>query len=106
MDQIIRWTSPLTELRVVGVDLTTCRVWVSYQQGPRELDVEPVSVALDGEDTVLTVDLTQEQTAAFREGAVKVQVNWVTQEGRRDATVIKSVSVLPNLLEEVKGYGD
>jgi len=106
MDEIIRYTSPLRALRVMGQNIEGCRVWVSYEQGPRELDVEPVSMEWDGEGTVLTVDLTQEQTAKFREGSVKVQVNWVTPEGRRDATVTKTIGVLENLLEEVKGYGD
>lgn len=103
---MIQWTSPTDELRVRGVDLTGCDVWVSYQQRKVELDVKATTVAFDGSDTTVTVELAQAQTAMFKPGTVQVQVNWVTLEGRRDATLAKEDEVHVNLLEHEVAYGD
>lgn len=103
---IIQWTSPTDELTIRGVDLTGCDVWVSYQQRKAELDVKAASVSYDGADTTVTVELTQAQTALFRPGAVQVQANWVTADGRRDATLVKEDTVYLNLLEREVAYGE
>lgn len=39
-----RYTTPTIELTVEGVDLAGNRVWVSFRQAARKLDVEPESL--------------------------------------------------------------
>ena len=51
----------------------------------------------DGVSTV-TPELTQEQTALFSAGDAKIQLNWKIA-GKRDATAVKAIRVLPNLLD-------
>lgn len=84
---IIRYTSPVDAFVIEGIDLTGCVVWVSYEQGQRQLDV-PAEVSYDGSDTHLSVHLSQEETGLFFEGVVSVQVNWIYPDGQRDATKV------------------
>lgn len=98
-----RYTTPTHELTVEGHDLTAAdRVWVTYRQGGRTWDLEPSSAELSGEDTVLTVELTQEQTGALAVGTARVQVNWM-EGARRNATEIAIVQVADNLMPRVVG---
>lgn len=100
-----RWTTPTHTIRVKGADLTGCDVWVTYTQRSRQLEVFDPPTVLDGEDSVITVELTQEQTSTFSVGTpVDVQVNWVTPEGARDATVTKAIEVTRNDLNREQGY--
>ena len=103
---VIQYTTPIERAVVEGVDLTGCDVWLSFQQGRRELDVKASSVTYDGEDTTVEVPLTQLQTAGFKAGTVQMQCNWVTPEGSRDATVLAEVEWGLNLLERVVEYGE
>lgn len=103
---MIQYTTPTDELTVKGVDLTGYEVWASYRQRSRRLDVQATDVTYDGEDTTILIPLTQEQTGAFSCGKVSIQVNWLTPEGKRDATTIKTVEVGANLLDRVMEYGD
>ena len=100
-----RYTTPTIELTVEGHDLTASDVYVTMRQQGRELTIEDADVALDGEDTVITFALTQEQSATFREGRAKVEVNWVDADGFRNATAIEEMSVTPNLLNQVIEHG-
>lgn len=100
----IQYTTPIEQFVIEDTDLTGCRVWVSYQQGKRELDVEATSITFDESDSTIAVQLTQEQSAMFRAGKVKIQVNWITFDGYRGATEIKDVEWLPNLLEHEVSY--
>ena len=103
---VIQYTTPTERAVVEGADLTGCDVWVSFQQGRRELDVKASSVTYDGTDSTVEVPLTQLQTAGFRPGTVKLQVNWVTSTNERDATILAEVEWGENLLERVVEYGD
>ena len=103
---MIQYTTPTNTHIVKGIDLTGCDVWVSYEQGKVEVDIKASDISFDGEDTTLSVTLTQEQTASFRVGKVTHQVNWVYPDGSRDATNQKIITVEPNLLNKVVNYGD
>ena len=103
---MIQYTTPTAQLVVEGVDITGCDVWVSWQQGQRELDMLADTVEYDGKDTTITVTLTQLQTAKFHKGKVRVQVNWVTVDNYRDATEQKDVDWYGNLLEHEVSYAD
>lgn len=96
-----RYTTPSIMLTLKGVDITTYDVYVTITQGGNSITVENPPAQLVGCNTVLTVTLTQEQSAQFHAGMVDVQVNWVDIAGRRSATKIKRVGIDANLLDEV-----
>lgn len=98
---MIRYTTPTVTLTVEGVDLTAQEVYVTFQQRNRTLTIQSPSMELSGEDTVITVPLTQVQTGGMSEGTASVQVNWLDGQGHRDATTIGTVEVGRNLLAEV-----
>lgn len=104
-----RYTTPTLTIIVEGIDLTAMDVRVTLKQGKRSLtisDPEMETVSEEGRtDTKLDVTLTQEQTALFEAVPCKVQVNFIDQDGARDATECKTVDVWPNLLPEVIAYG-
>lgn len=100
-----RYTTPTVELAVRGADLTGCECWVSITQGASRIETQ-AEPELDGEDTTLTVQLTQEQTGMLRQGSARVQVNWIDEGGHRNATTIREVEVDGNLLDRVVEYGE
>ncbi len=103
---MIRYTTPTHVHKVMGIDLTDCDVYVSYEQGLRNIDVKAQSLSYDGEGTSVTVPLTQLQTAKFRVGKVYVQINWVYRDGKRDAVNAKEMEITENLMQKVVSYGD
>ena len=101
---MIQYTTPTHTHRVKGIDLTGCDVWVSYEQGTVQVDLKG-AVEIDGEDSLVTVSLTQKQTARFREGTLLAQINWVYPNGNRDATDKKEMPVRGNLMAREVPYG-
>lgn len=58
-------------------------------------------------DTDIRFVLTQTESAMFNYNKkALVQVNFINSTGVRDATEIKSVNVMRNLLDEVISYGN
>ena len=102
---MIRFTTPTHEHKVKGIDLTGCDVYVSYEQGLASVDILADDVVFDGNDTLVTVSLTQLQTSKFRVGKADVQINWVYFDGVRNGTTVKQVEITPNLLKRVVSYG-
>ena len=96
-----RYTTPTVTVEVEGVDLTTSTVLVTFQQRNNRLTVEGPSMTLQGEDTIISVPLSQLQTGGFAEGSIEVQVNWLDGYGHRDATTVAAIQVERNLLAEV-----
>lgn len=110
---MINYTTPTISLTVESVDLTGNDVYVSLEQGKTELTKTGADLIIDTEtqgqqtDTTITLTLTQTESASFDFGkSVSVQVNWINASGVRDATEIKSISVMRNLLDEVISYGN
>lgn len=101
---MIQWTTPTHRHTVRGIDLSGYDVYVSYKQSRNELTIPAETIAYDGTDTTVTVQLTQKQTGAFKAGTVKVQINWVTPDGNRDAVLVKSVEVDENLMAKEVSY--
>lgn len=116
-----RYTTSTPVLIVEGVDISAHQVWVTFQQVyPDDLDsnvldtmsysnykkesitVTPIIKDATGNDTAISCSLTQEQTAKFKPGRVRVQVNWKTSGGIRKATNIVFIPSFDNLLAEVK----
>ena len=96
-----RFTTPTLTVTVEGADLTEQEVLVTLAQRNRTITVESPAMELVGEDTAISVPLSQLQTGGFREGSVEVQVNWLDGHGHRDATTVATVEVERNLLAEV-----
>lgn len=105
---MIRFTTPTIHLTVEGVDLTGKQVYVSLEQGNTELlkkdtDLTITVETVEGKPvTNIDLTLTQEETSVFRYGvSAAVQVNWISADGVRAATGIKSINVKQNLLDAV-----
>lgn len=110
---MINYTTPTISLTVEGVDLTGQDVYVTLEQGSKELTKSGSDLNITTEthdsvtDTNISFALTQEESATFKFNlAVSVQVNWISASGVRAATEIKGISVMRNLLDEVIEYGN
>ena len=110
---MINYTTPTITLTVEGVDISANDIYVSLEQGKIELTKSGsdliVTTDTHGQvtDTVITFTLTQEESATFNFGkSVSVQVNYISAQGVRDATEIKTIGVMRNLLDEVIAYGN
>ena len=101
----IRYTTSTEEFVIDGLDLTGYEVIVSLSQDLVELEGKASSVTYDGNSTHVFLPLTQEQSAMFYEGDVYAQINWVTPDGIRDATLKTKVEWYDNLLDRVMTYG-
>ncbi len=110
---MINYTTPSITLEVEAVDLTDNDVYVTLNQGNYKMTKKGTDLVISTEtheqitDTVITFVLTQEESASFvYDKSVAIQVNWINASGVRDATEIKTVGVMRNLLDEVIAYGD
>lgn len=104
---MIPWTTPMHTLKVKGIDLTAHDVYVDYRQSAKLIHVKAESVTFDGADTIVTVELTQGQTGAFVANTpVDVQVNWLTADGKRDATLLKRIDNGRNLYDRELSQDD
>ena len=110
---MINYTTPTISLTVEDVDLTGNDVYVSLEQGKTELTKTGTDLIIDTEtqgqqtDTTITLTLSQTESASFDFGkSVSVQVNWINSSGVRDATEIKTIGVMRNLLDKVISYGN
>lgn len=110
---MINFTTPTIHLIVEAVDLTGQDIYVTLEQGKTELTKSGTDLIIDTDthgqvtDTIIIFTLTQEESAMFNYNKrALVQVNFINSIGVRDATEIKSVNVMRNLLDEVISYGD
>lgn len=103
-----RYTTPTETVILRGANLTECDIYVTYRQGSKViLTVNDIESTFDGTDTILTYELSQQDTAKFKAGAGTIQVNWITPENKRDATDEKPIdAVTRNNLEVVLVYGE
>lgn len=107
---MINYTTPTLYSTVKGIDLTVgYDVYVSLEQDRVQLDKsgEDLTLELVGEDTLISLKLSQTESAGFNFGKrVLVQINAIDESGNRLATGIKEVPVMRNLLDEEISYGD
>lgn len=103
---MIRYTTPVVEIRVKGIDLTDgYRVWVSLKQESNVQTTEVSGLTLDGSDTIIEFKLSQEQTANLKASApMVIQVNFIDRDGNRNATNQVSTNVSGNLLNRIVTY--
>lgn len=97
-----QYTTPSILITVEGIDLTSFDIWVTFTQGAHVLTVQNPPMELDSDgNTVLTVKLSQCDTAGFKVGMLKIQVNWLDEFGERNASRRGIMSVDSNLLDRV-----
>lgn len=110
---MIRYTTPTINLSVHGIDLTGKEVYVTLEQ-------DALKMTKSGEDLTLSVEvieevpvtgiaftMSQEESAKFAYNkCVSVQANWISSDGVRNATSIKTIKVMRNLLDSVIEYGN
>ena len=110
---MINYTTPSISLTVENRDLTSQDVYVTLEQGNIELTKTGADLVITTDthnqitDTNIVFVLSQEESAMFAFNAsVAVQVNWINSSGVREATDIKVIGVMRNLLDEVIAYGN
>lgn len=108
---MINYTTPTITLTVEGVDLSSQEVYVSLEQGSVTLTKTGLDLLITTETvqqvttSTITFVLMQAESGAFEYNkSVNVQVNWIDSSGARDATEIKAIPVMRNILDEVLTY--
>ena len=100
---MISWTTPTVPVTIntALLESNRCEVYGTFSQRGRRVTIEPTSMTVDSENnkTTLYFDLSQLQTAGFRVGETKVQVNFIDWMGYRAATKKESVYIGSNSLE-------
>lgn len=105
---MIKYTTPTITLRIKNKDITGADVYVSIEQGATKLTKKnDFTITYDGTNTTIKLVLTQQESALFNYShGAEMQVNWINAEEVREATTIKRVAVMRNLLDKVINYGD
>lgn len=103
---MIRGTTPDYILRVKNQDLTNKTVFVTVAQNRTKVTMtgNELAIAIDNNDSVIAVRLTQPQTLSLKEGDAEIQVRFIDDQGKAQATNIATVTVSPVLLEKVIQY--
>lgn len=98
------YSTPTLQLRAKGIDLTSADsilVTFSDYNGSELLTKDNATAALDGEDTIVTVTLSQAETALFRpKFPSKGQINAMFGNTRLASRVFE-LDVLDNLKKEI-----
>lgn len=98
-----RYTTPTLPVTIEDLDFTNVSTFrIAIEQGKVEMlkIVDIGSASVDAENRTIYVPLTQEETAAFKEGMVEVQVRIVFTSGAVQATKKVKLSVY-DVLDEV-----
>lgn len=98
-----KWTTWDYPVRVKGISLVGMDVYLTFKQGSEKLTLsgDNIEVTDDGDDTLITFTLDQEQTGSFDESrSLEIEVNWMVN-GKRRATSISGIEIKRNLLNEV-----
>lgn len=101
---MIRLTTPTIPVTIntSQIEANNCDVYATFAQGCRRVTVRPLVTTVDTEHdaTHFEFDLTQLETAKFKPGEVKVQVNFIDWMGYRAATKEESIYIGTNLLDK------
>lgn len=97
---MIRGTSVPMVLRVVGdMMVGVSSVKVSLKQNDYVINKMCAPVT-SGNDAIITVPLTVEETLGFVHGIANVQITWLTVTGKQQKTLMASFKVLETIDEE------
>lgn len=96
-----RYSTPTIKLTVDDIDLTdAAKILVTFDQGHAEiLTKEPSAVTYDTGDSILSVDLSENETALFDyRRPVRIEINILTSTGERIPSDIVEIPIFENLL--------
>lgn len=99
-----RYTTPTLPLTISDLDFSNIALFrVTIEQGGTEMlkVIEADDPAVDAQHKTICVPLTQEETAALKQGSCGVQVRYKTTGGTVGATNAATVSVNDVYDEEV-----
>lgn len=99
---VARGTTPTYILTFTeqSLDLTEANhVYVTFRKGAKILTKTGTDIEVYPKR--VEIYLNQKETLAFSQGEVKVQVNWTLAQGRRAASVVKTIDLSEQLLEKV-----
>lgn len=101
----IRGTTP-DYILTVDTDLTGKTVYVTFSQSPGcklTLTGDEIEV-IPGNESIINITLTQEQTLAFVTGSAEVQVKFIAEDGKTHGTDIQNITIDRALLDRVVEY--
>lgn len=103
---MIRGTTPTLTLKVPKRDLRECNVIVTFQNKGITINKknEDMEIRYDNCASYLDVPFSQNDTLAFPQGTANVQVNWIYQNGIREATQTAVIDIEANLYNKVMEY--
>lgn len=96
-----RYSTPTITITVEDVDLTdAAKILVTFDQGHAEIITkEPSTVKYDMGNSILSVDLSENETALFDyRRPVRIEINILTSKGERIPSDIVEIPVFENLL--------
>lgn len=104
--------SPVLEITAIGTDITNATVYVTLDQGDVQITKSnykqndpSVTMRADGNDTDITVILSQEETLWLRPGSARVQLRWIFDDGTADASDMGRIEIGEALLKGVIRHG-
>lgn len=103
---MIQYTTPTIVLRV-PVDISKAKIIVSIRQQRVRLTkaIPAEDISLRQGNTIIKVKLSQDETGRLSSGtSCMIQANWIYEDGSRNATREKRISIEENLLDEVIDY--
>lgn len=104
-------TTPILEITALDELVADATVYVTIGQGDVKItktnrNNDPsVSVETVGEDTKISVILSQADTLRLRPGAGRVQVRWIFEDGTAGASEMGYVEVGETMYKDVISYG-
>lgn len=85
-----RGTTPTHIFENISVDLRNAKVYLTYTQFGK-LVLEKTNKDMEITKDTITVNLSQEETLAFKEGTVSMQLRYVMPDGKADASDIMQI---------------
>ena len=99
-----QYTDVLISFTVTGVDMTTIsEPHITFEQGNTLVDVTDIDII---DASTFAVRLSQAQTGRFKDGAIKLQLNYFNALGKRKASKPAEISAQSNLLKRILGDED
>lgn len=83
----MRGTTPTHIFDNIGVDLRNARVYLTYSQFGANV-LEKTNEDMTITENTISVTLTQEETLAFQEGTISMQIRYVMADGKADKSDI------------------
>lgn len=103
-----RGTTPTIIIRVTGATFEDSTVYVTLKQCDTVLTKtsDDISISVEGNNSVISVYLSQEETLMFAKGELSIQIRWINSSGNAQASPIKKLEVDPILMGGVIQYAD